>query len=327
MEDYYGILGVRIDADQQAIRDAWRAKAHRFHPDHNAGDVESHDLFIRVRHAYKVLSDPFAREQYDRFRSRNISAMPQPGIQVHLEVIETNVYQEVRVSFTYHGVGKSFSRPEFDGFHFNEKPFVSVRNVVVNGSSTRETTFTYLIAPLRKGTMVIGAASVFLSGEKHVTSPLMLKAYVTKCAFSYNLCDEDAHVVSAMHLTLPAIPGRFSKGEGKRLHTVLIPRSKVAKRFHQLGRIMKIVFTLWGGFGVVFYAEIPLLIGLVIGNCLGGVNVQLMYGIAKVTSRGNGVRCYHGVSDYLGVGYVLGKGLAWPLDRRGYLERFASLLL
>lgn len=316
-----------MDADQLAIRNAWLEKAHRFHPDHNAGDMESHDQFIRVRHAYKVLSDPIAREQYDRFRSRNKNAMPLPGIQAHLEVVETNVYQEIRVAFTYHGVGKSFSRPEFDGFHFNEKPFVSVRNVVVNGSSTRETTFTYLIAPLRKGTIFIGPASVFLSGEKYVTSPLMLKSYVTKCAFSDNLCDEAAHVVGAMHLTLPAILGRFSKGEGKRLHTVLIPRSKVAKRFHQLGGIMKIIFTLWGGVGAVFYAEIPLLIGLVVGNCFGGMNVQLMYVIAKVTPRSKGVRCYHGVSDYLDVGYVLGKGLAWPIDRRGYLERFASLVL
>ena len=65
-EDYYALLGVDADADDEALRVAWRTLAARWHPD-RAGDVAT-AKFQRISAAYEVLSDPLARMAYDRRR-------------------------------------------------------------------------------------------------------------------------------------------------------------------------------------------------------------------------------------------------------------------
>lgn len=64
--DYYEVLGVPRDADQDAIRPAYRKLARKHHPDLNAGDDEAEDRFKELGEAYEVLSDPDKRERYDR---------------------------------------------------------------------------------------------------------------------------------------------------------------------------------------------------------------------------------------------------------------------
>lgn len=326
MEDYYSLLGVAPDADMQSIRNAWLEKAHRFHPDHNPGDVESHDQFISVRHAYKVLSDPDSRSKYDQFRSEVRLAGIHYGIQARLEVVETGIFHEIRVMFTFTGPGKSFTRPSFDRFFFNSKPFVSVRNLSVDGTSIRETTFVYLIAPLESGNLVIGPASVVISGEKYQSTPLELRVKPSTCAFSKEYDGDGLPLKCPLHLTLPPTQGRFPQGESKRMHTVLVPRSKVARQFHQLGRLMKIVFTLWGGYWMTTSFQLPVFFGLLVGNFLGGAHVHLMYRMVKIMSRRQGLQAYPGVSDYIDVGYKSGSGIAWPIDRKGVLDRLVSMV-
>jgi curved DNA-binding protein len=64
-KDYYEVLGVPRDADQDAIRRAYRKLARRYHPDLNS-DSEAEDRFKELGEAYEVLSDPDKRERYDR---------------------------------------------------------------------------------------------------------------------------------------------------------------------------------------------------------------------------------------------------------------------
>ena len=62
--DYYEVLGVARDADQKAIKDAFRTLAMKYHPDRNkAPDAE--EKFKEIAEAYAVLSDPKKRAQYD----------------------------------------------------------------------------------------------------------------------------------------------------------------------------------------------------------------------------------------------------------------------
>lgn len=326
MEDYYALLGVAPDADPQAIRSAWLAKAHRFHPDHNPGDLESHDHFIAVRHAYKVLSDPSSRSAYDRFKTEDSSSRDDHGIQAHLDTNETPIFNELRIVFIYTGKGKSFSRPSFNHFFYNSKPFVSVRTIHTGGSNLRETTFTYLIAPMKTGILEIEPASVVIDGLKYTTPPLKIKVYSTTCAFSKDSPADSLPVKCSLHLHLQPSKGRFPTGETKRVHTVLVPRSKVARRFHRLARVMKVVFTFWGAFLFFDYLGSSFLPGMVVGNLLGGLNVYVMYRLAKVAPRRTGVKNHSGVSEYLDVGYKLGTGPAWPLDRAGILDRLVSMV-
>ena len=65
--DYYEVLGVGIDADDAAIKKAYRALAKKYHPDMNPGDADAEKKFKEASEAYAVLSDPDKRRQYDQF--------------------------------------------------------------------------------------------------------------------------------------------------------------------------------------------------------------------------------------------------------------------
>jgi curved DNA-binding protein len=67
--DYYELLGVPRDADQDAIRRAYRKLARQYHPDLNS-DSDAEDRFKEIGEAYEVLSDPEKRERYDRLGAR-----------------------------------------------------------------------------------------------------------------------------------------------------------------------------------------------------------------------------------------------------------------
>lgn len=65
-KDLYAILGVDKNADEAAIKKAYRHKARELHPDVNkAPDAE--ERFKELNEAYDVLSDPKKKAQYDRF--------------------------------------------------------------------------------------------------------------------------------------------------------------------------------------------------------------------------------------------------------------------
>ena len=66
MKDYYEILGVGRDADQDEIKKAFRALARETHPDANPDDPEAEHRFREIAEAYEVLSDPQKRARYDR---------------------------------------------------------------------------------------------------------------------------------------------------------------------------------------------------------------------------------------------------------------------
>ena len=62
--DYYVVLGIAEDADEETIRSAFRALARCYHPDVGAGS--SPVQFQRAREAYETLVDPERRRRYDR---------------------------------------------------------------------------------------------------------------------------------------------------------------------------------------------------------------------------------------------------------------------
>jgi len=63
-DDYYEILGVPRDADEKAIKDAFRQLALKYHPDRNK-DPAAVEKFKQIAEAYAVLGDPKKRAEYD----------------------------------------------------------------------------------------------------------------------------------------------------------------------------------------------------------------------------------------------------------------------
>ncbi len=65
--DYYEVLGIDKNADDAAIKKAYRGLAKQYHPDMNPGDKNAEKKFKEASEAYAILSDPEKKKQYDQF--------------------------------------------------------------------------------------------------------------------------------------------------------------------------------------------------------------------------------------------------------------------
>ncbi|MFY9573324.1 MAG: molecular chaperone DnaJ [Blastocatellia bacterium] len=72
--DYYEVLGVRREANDQELKQAYRRLALKYHPDKNPGDHEAEERFKELNDAYQVLSQAELRARYDRFGHAGVGA-------------------------------------------------------------------------------------------------------------------------------------------------------------------------------------------------------------------------------------------------------------
>ncbi|MBI4302818.1 MAG: J domain-containing protein [Chloroflexi bacterium] len=66
-KDYYGLLGIKRDASEQEIKQAYRRLARKHHPDVNPGNKAAEAKFKEINEAYEVLSDKEKRKKYDMY--------------------------------------------------------------------------------------------------------------------------------------------------------------------------------------------------------------------------------------------------------------------
>lgn len=99
--DFYQVLGVKKDATEDDIRDAYRKLARKLHPDVN----KAHDAaakFAELQEAYDVLSDPQKRKAYDRYGRVGVSGAAAAG-------------DSARPHYSWRGVGSpGEGRVDFD---------------------------------------------------------------------------------------------------------------------------------------------------------------------------------------------------------------------
>jgi len=74
MADYYDLLGVPKDADEDTLKKAYRKMAIKWHPDKNPENKEAAtEKFKKIAEAYEVLRDPQKRQIYDQYGEAGLS--------------------------------------------------------------------------------------------------------------------------------------------------------------------------------------------------------------------------------------------------------------
>jgi DnaJ family protein C protein 16 len=72
-EDYYKILGIARNADDAAIKKAFKKMSLKYHPDKNKENPEAAEKqFVKVANAYETLLDPEKRKIYDQYGEEGV---------------------------------------------------------------------------------------------------------------------------------------------------------------------------------------------------------------------------------------------------------------
>ncbi len=79
--DYYEVLSVSRDCDEQTLKGAYRKLALQYHPDRNPDNREAEEKFKEAAEAYAILSDSQKRAAYDRFGHQGVSGMGSTGFE------------------------------------------------------------------------------------------------------------------------------------------------------------------------------------------------------------------------------------------------------
>jgi molecular chaperone DnaJ len=77
--DYYEVLGVQKNANDQQIKSAYRKLALQYHPDRNQGNKDAEEKFKEAAEAYAILADAEKRTRYDRFGHAGVSSQAGAG--------------------------------------------------------------------------------------------------------------------------------------------------------------------------------------------------------------------------------------------------------
>jgi len=73
-KDFYTVLGVSKNADQDEIKKAYRKLARKWHPDINPGNEDAEKQFKDISRAYDALGDKGKRKLYDEFGEEGLQA-------------------------------------------------------------------------------------------------------------------------------------------------------------------------------------------------------------------------------------------------------------
>ena len=74
--DYYEVLGIAKDADDDTLKKAYRRLAMQYHPDRNPENPDADAHFKEAAEAFEVLRDAQKRARYDRYGHAGLEGVP-----------------------------------------------------------------------------------------------------------------------------------------------------------------------------------------------------------------------------------------------------------
>ena len=108
--DYYEVLGVSRNANQEEIKKAYRKAALKYHPDRNPNNKEAEENFKEAAQAYEILSDDDKRHRYDQFGHEGM----RPGADFHGYTNVNDIFSNFSDIFGS-GIGGSIFEEVFSG--------------------------------------------------------------------------------------------------------------------------------------------------------------------------------------------------------------------
>lgn len=144
--DYYDVLGVSKQADEEEIKKAYRKLALQYHPDRNPGNKEAEEAFKEAAEAYDVLRDPQKRRIYDTYGHEGLQGAGFSGFSGFEDIFSSfgDIFQEF-FSFGFGGSsrGRTAARPGGDLIHdltvsFEEAVFGTEKEIEIETLTTCE---------------------------------------------------------------------------------------------------------------------------------------------------------------------------------------------
>lgn len=112
-QDPYAILGVTRKATKADIIKAYRGLVKKYHPDRNKAE-NAQALWIKINDAYELLSDPKARETYDKLGLVDESMDNSPKKDHNGDVVRQIINREMASRTTNHNYGEFDKREHRD---------------------------------------------------------------------------------------------------------------------------------------------------------------------------------------------------------------------
>lgn len=331
MKDYYKILNIKSDASDRDLRRAWHKMARKYHPDLHPDNDEAEEHFKQISEAYEVLSDERRRAVYDLtgrtvFHSTIIeSSETRNYFYAVADKNSLEVNDEVSITFTYTGKGRVFRKPSFNDFFLSGPPYVAFRDLIHEDHPVRETSLTYVLAPVNQGILKINKAYIKINNKEFSTEPFNIEVKPAKCYFLTGHIANGAPLKFPMNFEYNSTSKSKLKGHNPG-HVILIPRSRSAQIFHGIGSVMKWTFMLSGAIYFKNNFELNVLIGAAAGSLIGGVNCQLMYRLIGMRSKFRYAEQFPLVNEYADRGYQYGSATGTPLVGSGIFYKISRLI-
>jgi hypothetical protein len=308
-KNYYLTLGITRTAAPDEIRHAYRLLAMKHHPDRNQGDKQSEELFKEIQEAYQVLSDGEKRKNYDNSKFWNFSFSYFQQVRhyfiVYTDVDHVRLNDEFKITFTYTGEGRFFQKPSMQGLFVTSKPFVTFKKIFIDGTEVKETSLEYTVAPMQTGDLIIETATIRIHNEVYHTDPIKIHVSPNTCFYKKGEPAGNHPYKFPMNTTIEA-GSETHQVTYHQDHIILIPRSNVARYYHNIGTIIKAGCMIWGFFlfSVEYLNEFA---GILCGSLFGGICCHIFYFTVGIKSKFYYSTRFPLVLTYKAKGYEKGK--------------------